>query len=202
MVVLLAGVAFQACNKGKTYAEYKEEEREAIQRFIEVNGIKVISMDEFLANDTATDVSKNEYVLFNDNGVYMQIDARGNGDLMANGRHEVLARYWEMKILETGQCDTLSTNVITNVYPHPDEFVVTKVGSRYSGTFVRGAMVDTYNSYSVPEGWLLPFDYLRTGRETKGRAKIKLIVPHTKGTSAASSYIYPSFYELTYQLSR
>ena len=37
MVILGLGLFSQSCNDGKTYAELKEEEREAILRFIELN---------------------------------------------------------------------------------------------------------------------------------------------------------------------
>ena len=49
MMVLGLGLAFQSCNNGKTYAEMKEEERDAIKRFIELNDIKVI--DEKVMKD-------------------------------------------------------------------------------------------------------------------------------------------------------
>jgi len=200
-MVLLGVITFQSCNNGKTYAEYKKEEREAIRKFIEVNNIKVIDKDEFLANDTTTDVSQNEYVLFSDNGVYMQIIDRGKGSLMAIGRHELLARYWEYKITETGELDTLSTNAMGTLFPYPDELIVTRDSTSFSGSFSTGEMSSMYGA-SVPGGWLLPFKYLKTGRATSARAKIRIIVPHSEGTSTASSYIYPTFYEITYQLSR
>ena len=40
------GLVFQSCNNGKTYAERKEEEREAIKRFIEREDINVISFEQ------------------------------------------------------------------------------------------------------------------------------------------------------------
>jgi len=43
--VFLLGLVFQSCNNGKTYAEMKEEEREAIKRFIEREDINVISFE-------------------------------------------------------------------------------------------------------------------------------------------------------------
>ena len=45
--VFLLGLVFQSCNNGKTYAEMKEEEREAIKRFIEREDINVISFEQF-----------------------------------------------------------------------------------------------------------------------------------------------------------
>ena len=48
----------------------KEEEREAIKRFIEKEDIKVISFEQFQEQDSTTNVKDNEFVLFSDNGVY------------------------------------------------------------------------------------------------------------------------------------
>ena len=62
--IFLLSLTFQACNNGKTYAEQKEEEKESIQRYIELNNIKVISLDQYLNQDTTTNVAENEYVLF------------------------------------------------------------------------------------------------------------------------------------------
>ena len=201
--MVLVGVCMGcvSCNNGKTYAEYKREERAAIQDYIEQNGIQVITMEQFLAQDTMTDVSKNEFVLFSDKGVYMQIEEKGGGELMDDGRHEMLARFWEFQIKDGGLLDTLCTNTIANIYPHPDEFVVTKSGSNFSATFSSGCMYDTYGS-SVPSGWMLPFQYIKVGREISARSRIKLIVPHSEGTTTASSYIYPALYTMTLKLAR
>jgi hypothetical protein len=71
--VFLLGLVFQSCNNGKTYAEMKEEEREAIKRFIEKEDINVISFDQFQEQDSTTNVDENQFVLFSETGVYMQI---------------------------------------------------------------------------------------------------------------------------------
>ena len=42
MMTVGLGMSFQSCDDSKTYAELKEEEREAIKRYIELNNIKVI----------------------------------------------------------------------------------------------------------------------------------------------------------------
>ena len=52
----------------------------------------------------------------------MQIVEKGNGDVMEDGRYEVLARYVEEQITADGTGDTLSLNTIGNLSPHPDEF--------------------------------------------------------------------------------
>ena len=181
----------------------KEDEREAIRRFIELNNIKVIDEDQFAEQDSTTNVAANEYVLFGESGVYMQVVERGNGELLEDGRHEILARYLEEQIVEDGTTDTLSLNTVSNLYPHPDEFILTKDGNSMSASFKNnGAMYGAHSSAYVPSGWLLPLSYLKVGREISGRSKIKLILPHSEGTATASGQVFPCYYEITYQLSR
>ncbi len=203
MMVCGLGLAIQSCNDGKTYAELKEEERDAIQRFIELNEIKVIDEEQFEAQDSTTNVSANEYVLFDESGIYMQVIERGNGEALEDGRHEMLVRYLEKQIGEDGTTDTLSLNTIPNMFAHPDEFILTKQENSLSASFAaNGAMYQAHSSTYVPSGWLLPLNYLRVGREISGRSKIKLILPHSQGTATASGQVFPCYYEITYQLSR
>ena len=202
IMVFGLGLAFQSCNYSKTYAEMKEDEREAIQRFIELNDIKVIDEDQFAEQDSTTNVADNEYVLFAESGVYMQVVERGKGDLLEEGRHEILVRYLEKRIVEEGTADTLSLNTISNLYPHPDEFILTKEKNSLSASFSNGgAMYNTHSSAYVPSGWLLPLNYLKVGRQISDRSKIKLILPHSQGTATASGQVFPCYYEITYQLS-
>ena len=201
--MMFLGFAFQSCNNSKTYAELKDEEREAIKRYIELNEIKVIDEDQFEAQDSITNVAANEYVLFDKTGVYMQVLERGNGELLEDGRHEILVRYIEEKIYKDGSTDTLSLNTVANMYAHPDEFMLTKLESSLSATFTtNGAMYQAHSSAYVPSGWLLPLSYLKVGREIQGRSKIKLILPHSQGTATASGQVFPCVYEITYQMSR
>jgi hypothetical protein len=80
---------------------------------------------------------------------------------------------------------------------------LTKSKSGYSAAFDgNAAMVEVHSSSSVPGGWLIPFNHLRVGREISARSKIRLIVPHSQGTSSASQAVAPCYYEITYQLSR
>ena len=163
MMVLGLGLAFQSCNNGKTYAEMKEDEREAIQRFLELNNIKVIDEDQFAEQDSMTNVAANEFVLFDESGVYMQVVERGNGQLLEDGRHEFLVRYVEEQIVEDGTTDTLSLNTLSNLFPHPDEFILTKEKNSLSASFSNGgAMSEAHSSAYVPSGWLLPLNYLKT----------------------------------------
>ena len=108
-ILMACTCLFQACDDTETYAEMKEKEREAIEAYIKSEGIKVISYEQFCAQDSTTDVKKKEYVLFKDKGVYMQIVRKGEGEPLANGeRAEINVRYYEVNIKEM---DTLTGNL-------------------------------------------------------------------------------------------
>lgn len=196
LAVMAFGSFFAACDDTETYADMKEKEREAIDAFIKSEGIKVISLEQFEEQDSTTDVSKNEYVLFKDNGVYMQIVRKGEGAPIADGeRAEVIARYYEVNIKEG---DTLTGNLYDA--SNPDFLTIENKSGNYSGSFTSGYMYSAYGS-SVPSGWLVPMPYLNIGRK-EPIAKVRLIVPHSEGQSTATSYVYPCFYEITYRKGR
>ena len=194
------GLVFQACDDTETYAEKKEKERRLISNYISANNIKVISENEFYANDTTTDVSRNEYVYFDDSGVYMQILKRGDGELMRNGeRAEFLLRFVEV-LVETG--DTMSTsNLIgTNSY---DVMMCSKSSGEFTASFTEGNTAPNYGQ-PVPTGWLVPLNYIKPAVQLPNEdlARVRVIVPHSAGHQTASSYVAPYYYEITYQKKR
>ena len=189
----LLSLLFIACDDTVTYSEMKEKEIETIKNFIKEQGINVISYQEFIANDTVTNVERNEYVEID--GVYMQIvnnpknesDARRIKDGETRNMHIVYSE----KNIQSG--DMLSYNTY---YPDPDEMRVSNNSGSYSAAFVSGVMLNLYSSSYVPTGWLVPFSYLWFTRHSSQHARFNLIVPHTKGTSNATTYVYPCFYEI------
>lgn len=194
LLTLLAilSVGLYSCEDYETYAEQKEKERAHINDFIFERGITVIDMETFVANDSTTDVSKNEYVLFEDKGVYMQIVRKGEGKMMQDGDRGVfMARYLEYNIADG---DTISGNLYAST---PDYFTCERNGDTFSASFTQGYMYGIYGS-AVPKGWLLPLSYITPGRPNDKAAKVRLIVPHGEGTSNAAQYVYPTFYEITY----
>lgn len=181
-----------SCDDVETYAEMKEKEKAHIDDFIKDHNIKVITKEEF-EKDTVTNVEENEFVLFEDKGVYMQIVRRGEGKLMESGDRGIfMARYIECSI-ETG--DTLSANFFASL---PDYFTCERKGDTFSASFTQGYMLSTYGSSAVPSGWLVPFSYITPGRPNKNAAKVRLILPHSESTSMAAQYVYPTYYEITY----
>lgn len=220
-VSLLAGIVMTACKDEETYAEQKEKERKAIASFLErdplvlknsdgeellhTKRIKVISEEQFYAQDSTTNVEENEYVLFGSTGVYMQIVRQGAGKRLASGESKrLVCRFYEYHIL----ADTLkSASNVLYWATHPDIMDVSNNSGTISASFNTevnggGAMYRVYGSVVVPNAWALPLRFVRVGRQTSaedGIAKVRLIVPHSEGQSDATSNVYPCFYEVTYQ---
>ena len=62
-------------------------------------------------------------------------------------------------------------------------------------------MLSSYSA-SVPSGWLVVFPYINVGRARSADdqiSKVRLIVPHTQGHVTATNYVYPYYYEITFQ---
>lgn len=214
--------ALLSCSDDDTYADQKKREKNAINHFIgrdvtirdaqgdsvcRVGRINAISEQQFLLQDSVTDLGRNEYVLFANSGVYMQIVRKGTGPKVEPGQTKrVLARFVEYNIL--GDSLQLRSDVAYWA-PSPDIMSVTNNSGTFTGMFDTsvnggGAMYLTYKSTSVPSGWLVPFTYIHVGRQTgeEGIAKVRLIVPHSEGHTSASGNVYPCFYEITYQQMR
>ena len=210
-------VLFSACRDNDTYAERREKEDRQIQAFLrkgcvvrdKIHGfdvlnvpgdIKVISEAQFLAQDTTTDVSKNEYVLFN-TGVYMQILRKGTGSRIVPGeRTSVISRFTEFSIAG----DSITTSNLLDHPERPDLISINNNSGTINGVFVSGLMYSTYGS-AVPAAWLLPLRYLHIGRQHSDNsqiAKIRLIVPGNEGQRVAINDVKPHFYEITYERAR
>ena len=205
-LTLIAIVALASCSDSETYADMKKKERSAINRYIANQKINVISEDVFNAQNQTTNVDKNEWVLFDGTGVYMQIVREGCGKKLESGKTEkVLCRFNEYNILESD-----STLQCSNIYSYlweVEKMTVKNTLGTFSGTFDKESslMYNTYSSAAVPSGWLVPLTYIKLGipaSATDEIAKVKLIVPHSMGQSNASQNVYPCMYEITYQLGR
>lgn len=209
LLVLLCGILFlTSCNKGETYSDLKDAERDAINRYISKNNIKVISQTQFTDQGETTNVANNEYVYLDRSGVYMQIVRKGCGEKVKDGETlEILCRFSEYNIKEN---KLVTRNDIVYFYDAsygnysslPDKMMVERIGNTYTGSFVYGLMSYTHSSTSVPAGWLVPLTYVNIGRPVEDDdeiAKVRLIVPHSQGTVDASSSVFPCYYEITYE---
>jgi len=189
--IIIACIAFNACSDSVTYAELLEDEKEAINNFIFDNDITVITQKEFQDAGCVTDVSKNEYVLTT-SGVYMQIIDKGSevlGDTIRNN-DMVIARYAEYRLEKDSAATLVMSNLGVAQIANPDIFRYQKSGTSVSGLFTSGMMYYVYSSQTVPQGWLIPFNYVRDG------ARVKLIVPSKMGHETSMNAVKAYYYDI------
>ena len=220
IVMLSITTVFTACDEDETYSDKRKREKKQVETFLK-NGItvydadqtqmllhvpadiKVISEEEFHANDSMTNVDANEYVLFKKTGVYMQIVRKGPGQKLQEGESTtILNRFTEYNIA----ADSIScTNKILPYETMEDKMTVVNTGGTFTASFLSGLMCSIYQNASVPTGWLVPLTYINIGRQDRPDqevALVRLIVPSTQGQSDANNNVYACFYEITYQRGR
>lgn len=219
LFVFAAGL-FCSCDDEETYADRREKENQQIQNFLNTGvsladgnsdtysinvpgGINVISESDFAAKGYTTDVSRNEYVLFNSSGVYMQILRKGPGKPLAEGETAtVLVRYTEYDI---SSAYVRSTNVLNAYAVMPDVMTCSNSYGTIQASFLSGVMKNTYDTSTVPAGWLIPLKYINLGRqesEDEEVARVRVIVPSTQGQINASANVYACFYDISYTRGR
>lgn len=219
-LIFISGMMMQiSCNDDETYADQKKKERKTITSFIQngtcvkeettgdtllyVPPIKVISEEQFAAQDSTTNLTTNEYVLLSKTGIYMQIIRKGTGSKLASGETvTILNRYVEYNI----SADSIQTRNDNLYYiAVPEEISCTNTSGTLTGSFISGVMKTYYSSSSVPAGWLIPLSYINLGRQMGPNdqiAKVRLIIPHSYGQSDAQSDVYACFYEISYEKGR
>ena len=220
LFVFAAVGLFCSCDDEETYADRREKENQQIQNFLNTGvsltdtnsdtysinvpgGINVISESDFAAKGYTTDVSRNEYVLFNSSGVYMQILRKGPGKPLAEGESAtVLVRYTEYDI---ASAYIRSTNVLNSYAVMPDVMTCSNSYGTIQASFLSGVMKNTYDTSTVPAGWLIPLKYINLGRqesENEEVARVRVIVPSTQGQINASANVYACFYDISYTRGR
>ena len=220
MLFVFSAGLFCSCADEETYADRHEKENQQIQNFLNTGvsltdtnsdtysinvpgGINVISESDFAAKGYTTDVERNEYVLFNSSGVYMQILRKGPGKPLAEGETAtVLVRYTEYDI---SSAYVRSTNVLNAYAVMPDVMTCSNSYGTIQASFLSGVMKNTYDTSTVPAGWLIPLKYINLGRqesEDEEVARVRVIVPSTQGQINASANVYACFYDISYTRGR
>ena len=199
-LLMTLAVVVSSCNNYETYGDKKEKERNAISKFISDRNITVISEEQFNNQGHTTDVSKNEYVKFDKNGVYLQIVRMGCGDqLKDGGKATIASRFTEYNIF----ADSVQLRNTSSKYAYlPDMISISRSSSVYTAQFLDGLMYKTYSSAAVPAGWLVAMPFIKIGHPTSENeecSKIRVIVPHTQGHAYASSNVIPYYYEITFE---
>ena len=199
-----------SCQHYETYSDRKAKDRSAIERFIQQEGIQVISEEMFHAQGETTDVSQNQYVRLSRSGVYMQIIRKGYGNLIEEDKTiNIYCRFVEKNIMtdsilvRNDERFLMSVNSkYQDMSQYPDKMSVKRTGTTITASFVSGVMYTYHGSAQVPSGWLVPLNYVSVDVPPAGSeaeiAKVRLIVPHSQGTADATSTVYPCFYEITY----
>ena len=202
-LLLLSATVFTACRDDETYADQVKRERSAISAYLADSSVNVISEETFRNQNYTTDVSKNQFVLFESSGLYMQIVRKGTGKPIASGESaRILCRYTERNLLT----DSIQvSNVISPYYYRYVEVMnVSNNSGTFSGSFEQATslMHLFYGSTAIPSGWLAALPYLNFDRYVNADseiAKVRLIVPHDIGQSYASSGVYPCLYDITFE---
>ena len=220
LLVFATFFAIASCDDNETYADLRKRERNQIEAFLEKGttvknpddddyilnvpgNINVISEATFYANDSTTDVSKNEYVLFNGSGVYMQIIRKGVGEKLQEGEStRIINRFTEFNIA----ADSITASNKTILFePLPEIMTCHNNYGTITASFTSGLMSQLYRTNAVPSAWIIPLYYINIGRQTTEDgeiALIRLIVPSTQGQNDAQYNVYPCFYEISYQRGR
>jgi len=201
MGLLTLAIVVASCNDYETYGDKKEKERKAIRQFLSDSAITVIDQATFAKQDYTTDLSRNEFVYLDNSGVYMQIVSKGCGTALADGEQtDLLVRFLEICLLD-------SSALYNDTHPYDvDVLHIIRSGGTYTGSFTEGLMMSTYGyngaAFGAAQGFLVAFPYIKVGRPRSADdriAKVRLIVPHSQGHTVASNYVYPYYYEFSFQ---
>lgn len=207
LLALVTALTVVSCRDHETYADQKKKEVSAINQFIADSAVNVISETVFFAQGSKTDVDKNQFVLFEASGVYMQIVREGCGEKLKDGETaNVLCRFTERNLLLGADSIQLSNETLRYAW-FPEKMAVKNTSGTFSGSFVKGQslMYTAYGSAAVPSGWLVPLAYINLGRPSadgEETALVRLIVPHTQGHEYANLGVYPCLYDITYERGR
>lgn len=184
LMILCAALMVMSCNKTKSYTERLKDERKAIDRLIDNEGIKV--RRDYPADGV---FKENEYVKL-DNDVYMNVVDSGNGERATLGRR-IYCRFIAHGVLDKDSTlfvDNLSSEY-NGIWGFPTEFIF---GSVLASSDFQNYAPDFF----VGEGLVTPLQHVGNG------AIVKMIVPFKRmGTTFQSSYspIYFSKVRYTFQ---
>lgn len=209
LLLPLAALLWSACSNDETYADQRKRENGAIRQYLNDSSVTVISERQFFDQDTMTDVSKNEFVLLESSGIYLQIVEKGCGEKIKDGETAtVLCRFTERNLLTDS---IIATNNILYFSALVDKMSVTNTSGTFTASFdpTSSVMYQVYGrssgSTQVPNGWLSSLPYIKVGRPLSADdriARVRIIVPSTEGTYAATMSVYPCLYDITYERGR
>ena len=133
LLLPLAALLWSACSNDETYADQRKRENGAIRQYLNDSSVTVISERQFFDQDTMTDVSKNEFVLLESSGIYLQIVEKGCGEKIKDGETAtVLCRFTERNLLTDS---IIATNNILYFSALVDKMSVTNTSGTFTASF-------------------------------------------------------------------
>lgn len=169
MVVSLVVIAM-SCNKTKTYTEMLKANNKAIDRFIDEEGLEILS--EF-PKDTV--FKPNQFVKL-PSGAYLNIIDRGNSERAVLNKTTVSTRFEVRGLIPP---DTMLVSTLTDPYARVASFVYGDYTS-----FTPNSIEYLYISQAVG----VPLEYVGDN------ARIKLLVPFKVGSERDQSGGNPRYY--------
>ncbi|MCD7710037.1 MAG: DUF4827 domain-containing protein [Porphyromonadaceae bacterium] len=187
--ILLAALAFSACNNSKTYIELRKEEDNAIDKFLSSDDHWVSNLpadgEEF---ETAENSDNPPYYKLED-GVYMQIQSIGYLDstntFFVSG-DKVYFRYTRMSLTSWADGTISTSGNMSDASGSSDTYYFSYNPS------VTGSTYSVYYEYGL--GIEYPLKYVGNG------ALLYLIVPSKMGFSSEVSSVVPYLYKIKYNL--
>ena len=170
---------FSACG-GETYADKLKQETKAINRFIDANGIKVLT--EYPSDNV---FAENEYYKDPDMGVYIRVINPGNDEKPSKGKTDVYLRY-ENILNMLNENDTIATNNQQGIY------MAFKYGvsSTYTGTST-ASLYQSQMYYFLSQACVVPLDH-----GIGNNAEVSLIVPFASGSTYQQASYAPLYYQV------
>ena len=170
VLMIIMGLILGSCGKkAKSFAEWKKEEKEAINRLIAREGFEILT--KYPANGV---FGEKQFVLL-DNGCYLNVIDSGNGNRAISGKTTVLMR---CSIIGLFPPDTFQLSIFENGF-QPLEFIYGRIYE---------AKMRAYNEYSSSAYMFLSSGVESALEHVGENAIVRMIVPFDNGQS--SKYLY------------
>ena len=113
LISIVAIAMFSSCNDSKTYAQYLNDEKEIIKRFVNQNDITILT--EYPKDSV---FKEKEFFFDSSSGIYYNVVDSGNGRRILGGE-ELYIRFKGLEYISTGDTTTYS-----NIYSLQPEILV------------------------------------------------------------------------------
>lgn len=188
LLILCAGLFILSCSdKTKSYTDMLKDEKKAISKLIDEKGFRILDEDDFPRDSV---FAENEYVKL-DNGVYLRIIDKGNGNKPVLYSTMVLCRFTADRITIDADNPQYMKNV-SNYGPNS--------GGTYPLSYRYGTMASSeqfsQDDYRYYVAELLGEALAEGLNYVSERGKVSLIVPFKRGGSRDMDNGWPVYFEI------